>query len=566
VITPSYGAGGSNESHSHSNDSQGRLLDQLNEVVFTTDSVGRLQYVNAAWSRITGIPISDAIGHDVVDFVIEEERDLCLARHHQVLDGRRATAQHEAWFRTAEDEKRWLAVHVHAQTDAAGKVTGLAGTLSDLTERRQLEDELRQLAYEAQEARADAESAASLVRAEAEELARERDQATASARASSEFIASMAHDLRTPLNGVLGMVEFLLHSSLTEEQRDQALTIRGSAESLVRLVGDIVDFSRAGAGQIEVQSEEFAVRDVVDDVARLLAQKAVAKGITFSATVASTVPDRMRGDAAHLRQVITNLASNAVRFTEEGSVTVALSRAPGILADGRVPLRIEVQDTDTTLSAENLAALMDQRSVGGEKQHLSGSAGLGLAISRRLVELMGGTIVVGSEPGQGSAISVEVPLERVAAAPKPSQAPNFSLTMRPLELRVLVAEDNAVNQKVAVRMLQRWGITATVVPDGRAAVEAVATGQFDLVLMDVLMPRQNGFDATSEIRRNETGTGHRIPVIAMTAHGLAQERERCFEAGMDGFVAKPIQTAELYAELAKWAEIRDMGTEQRQAA
>ncbi|MBI5169351.1 MAG: response regulator [Candidatus Eisenbacteria bacterium] len=443
------------------------------------------------------------------------------------------------------------------------------GPLSDLTERRRLEDELRRMAYEAQEARADAESAASLVRAEAEELARERDQAAAHARASSEFIASMAHDLRTPLNGVLGMVEFLLHSSLTEEQRDQALTIRGSAESLVRLVGDIVDFSRAGAGQLEVQSEEFSVRDVVDDVARLLAQKAVAKGITFSATVASTVPDRMRGDAAHLRQVITNLASNAVRFTDEGSVTVALSRAPGILADGRVPLRIEVQDTDATLSAENLAALMDQRTGGGEKHPISGSAGLGLAISRRLVELMGGTIVVGSEPGRGSAISVEVPLERVAAAAQPAQpaqAPDFTLTMQPLDLRVLVAEDNAVNQKVATRMLQRWGITAHVVPDGRAAVEAVSTGAFDLVLMDVLMPRQNGFDATSEIRRHEAGTGRRIPVVAMTAHGLAQERERCFEAGMDGFVAKPIQAAELYAELAKWAEARDMAEGGRHAA
>ena len=138
--------------------------------------------------------------------------------------------------------------------------------------------------------------------------------------------------------------------------------------------------------------------------------------------------------------------------------------------------------------------------------------------------------------------------------------------MKPLELKVLVAEDNAVNQKVAVRMLTRWGIQAQVAPDGRAAVEAVQKEHFDLVLMDVLMPRLNGFDATLEIRRNEEGTGRRTPVIAMTAHGLAQERERCFEAGMDGFVAKPIQTGELYAELAKWAEMRDMGREERAAA
>ncbi|MFN8586817.1 MAG: response regulator [Candidatus Eisenbacteria bacterium] len=543
-----------------------QLLDQITEVVFTTDAAGRVQYVNAAWQRLTGFPADQVIGRDLTSFVAEEERDLSMARQRQVLDGRRATAQGEGWFPTADGERLWFEVHLHAQTDSLGNVTGLTGTLEDMTEHRRLEDQLRQLAYGAQEARADAESAASLVRAEAEELARERDQATAAARASSEFIASMAHDLRTPLNGVLGMVEFLLHGNLGEEQRDQALTIRSSAESLVRLVGDIVDFSRAGAGQLEVESQEFSVREVLDDVARLLAQKAVVKGITFNAAVASTVPDRVRGDAAHLRQVLTNLASNAVRFTDEGSVSVTISRAPGTLADGRVPLRIEVHDTDTSLSAENLSALLDHRGVPSTDQRLAGSAGLGLAISRRLVDLMGGSIVVSSEPGQGSAISVEVPVERVASAPRTVQATNFSLTMKPLELKVLVAEDNAVNQKVAVRMLNRWGIQAQVAPDGRAAVEALLRERFDVVLMDVLMPRLNGFEATMEIRRNEAGSGRRTPVIAMTAHGLAQERERCFEAGMDGFVAKPIQTAELYAELAKWAEMRDMAQEERRAA
>ena len=566
MTTPHQASGSLPDPRANDGAAQARLLDQIHEVVFTTDAQGRVLYVNAAWTRMTGFPAESLIGQDLTSFVLEDERDLCIARQRQVLDGRRATTTGESRFTNADGEQRWFAIHVHAQSDSAGRVVGMTGTLSDMTERRAMEDELRQLAYGAQEARADAESAASLVRAEAEELARERDQANAAARASNEFIASMAHDLRTPLNGVLGMVEMLLHSTLSEEQRDQALTIRSSAESLVRLVGDIVDFSRAGAGHLEMQNEEFSVREVLDDVARLLAQKAVVKGITFNATVASTVPDRVRGDAAHLRQVITNLASNAVRFTDEGSVSVNISRAPGTLADGRVPLRIEVHDTDTSLSAENLSALLDHRGTASGDHKLSGSAGLGLAISRRLVELMGGSIVVGSEPGQGSAISVEVPFERVASAPKPAAAPGFSLTMKPLELKVLVAEDNAVNQKVAVRMLTRWGIQAQVAPDGRAAVEAVQKEHFDLVLMDVLMPRLNGFDATLEIRRNEEGTGRRTPVIAMTAHGLAQERERCFEAGMDGFVAKPIQTGELYAELAKWAEMRDMGREERAAA
>lgn len=556
-MTTSQGAAGPGGAAHNSDQRLRRLLDQLSEVVFETDAEGRATFVNAAWTRSTGFDSEAVLGKEIGQFVAEEERDLHEARWHQVLDGRRATCQHEVRFRTAEGDLRWMALHAHAESDANGRVIGLAGTLSDITSRRLMEDELRELAYQAQEARADAETAAQLVRAEAEELVRERDQVTASARGSSEFIASMAHDLRTPLNGVLGMVELMLHSPLSEEQRDQALTVRASAESLVRLVGDIVDFSRAGTGQLEVQSEEFALRVIVDDVARLLAQKAVAKGISFSATVASTVPDQLRGDASHLRQVLTNLASNAIRFTDDGSVTVAVSRAPGVLADGRLPLRLEVHDTDPSLAAERLNALIEQPDGSPDGQRTAGSAGLGMAISRRLVELMGGSIVVGSEPGQGSVISVEIPLERVVSEAKPARGQSFALTMAPLDLKVLVAEDNVVNQKVAVRMLGRWGIRAVVAPDGRAAVEALDREQFDLVLMDVLMPRLNGFQATEEIRNREQGTGRRTPVVAMTAHGLAQERERCFDAGMDGFVAKPIQTAELYAELAKWAEHRD---------
>lgn len=537
------------------------MLDHLTEAVFETDARGNCTFVNAAWQRLTGLDAAATLGHALEEFVHEEDREVHRARFRDVLEGRRATLHHEARLLAPDGAHRWVELHAHAASDAAGRVTHVVGTLDDTTLRREMEHELRQLAHAEQEARADAESAVLLLRVEAGQLERERDQAVATARSNAEFIVSMAHDLRTPLNGVLFMTDSLAKAGLDDDLREQAATARAGAECLNTLVSDLVTFSQADLAGEASSSREFDPRGVVSDVARLLGQKAVAKGITFSASVAPTVPERLRGNEPQFRQVITNLASNALRFTSEGGVTVAVSRAPSTREDGRVPIRIEIHDSDRHLTAEALAARLEARDTGPVRPGLPASAGLGLAMTRRLVERDGGKLTVGCEPGRGCFVLVEIPHERATASGPDAAArakagdagqSSFSVTETPLDLHVLVADDHPINQKVASRTLERWGIRADVVGDGQAAVEAVAADRYDVVLMDVTMPVLNGLDATREIRRMEAASGRRTPIVAMTAHAAQGDRELCLESGMDGYVAKPIDAAELYAELRRW--------------
>ena len=522
-------------------------LDRINEIVFRCDAHGRVFFVNSAWTRTMEFSADETLGHAISDFVHQKDRDVHRVRLQSVLDGRRLSLQHEARFVARDGSDRWLELRALAEQGEHGAVAGLTGTLTDVTSRRKMADELRALAYEAEEARADAESAAQLLRATAEDITRERDQAVASGRATAEFIASMAQDLHAPLNGVQSAIEKLLHGDLSGEQRTRAENVRGSAESLAGLVNDIAEFARAAAGTIEVRDEDFDVHELVDDLSRLLVQKALSQGITFGATVSPNVPERLRGDATHIRQVLMNLASNAVRAADEGSVNVIISRSTRTRPDGRLPVRVEVHASGTAFNHDEIARMFELGAAGSSLE----GAGLGLVIARRLVDMMGGTLEFGGEPGEGNWVVVELPLARAAAAAPPAA---LSHNAAPLHLRVLLAEDNVVNQKVVTRILERWGVQVTVVGDGAAAVDAAREDGWDLVLMDVRMPRLDGLQAAEEIRSHEAAQGRqRLPIVAMTANALSGDRERCNEAGMDGFVAKPIRPADLYAELSRWA-------------
>ena len=334
----------------------------------------------------------------------------------------------------------------------------------------------------------------------------------------------MAYDVRTPLNGVLGMTEMLLHGTLDNAQRELTLT----------------------------------VREVIGDVTRLLAQEKRARGVGFTTAVAPSLPGRLRGDVARIRQLISNFVSNAVRFAGEGGVTVAVALAPGTRTDGRNAVRIEILDADAHRTAEQITGMLRRPAGAGPDAAGTGAAGLGLAASLRLVERVSGIVVACSEPGRGCGITLELPLA-MPAAPAPTPAPGELQAAAPLDLRVLVAEDNPVNQKVTVHMLSRWGVRADVVADGQAALDALGTGHYDVVLMDVRMPRKDGLQAPAAIRARDAGRGVRTPIVAMTSSLLSGGRKRCMDAGMDGFVSKPIHPGELHAELARWAGRRDSG-------
>ena len=455
----------------------------------------------------------------------------------------------------------WLTRHLVDLTRASQEVS--AGNLTPAPV-NEGEDELGQLG-------AAFNAMSRTVRQRVEQLTLAKQEAEASNRAKSEFLANMSHEIRTPMNGIIGMTELVLDSSLSAAQREHLQVVRSSADALLRIINDVLDFSKIEAGKLTLESLAFSPQQLLNDTLAPLEVGARDKGLVLRREIAPDLPAWVLGDPDRLRQVLTNLLGNAIKFTAAGEVTLGWR----YLAGEALPHQLWVSDTGIGIPADKQKAIFEAftQADNSTTRHFGGS-GLGLTICSTLVQLMGGQISLDSEPGKGSTFQVALQLPLTDAPPvvappaiPPASQPLATAPMTPVVpaevvpvttdsvtngLRVLLVEDHPVNQKLAIKLLERDGHQVTLAQNGQEGFTAAVGEAFDLVLMDVQMPVMDGLESARAIRAFEREHGRAaVPIAAMTANAMASDREACEAAGMNDFIAKPFKTAELRALLER---------------
>ncbi|MDQ2775323.1 MAG: ATP-binding protein [Acidobacteriota bacterium] len=486
--------------------------------VYVSTLDGRLLDCNAAFLRMYGF----------------ETKEEALTRHLDELHGSRAARDafitlltqqgrvldYESEQRRKDGSCLWILERAVLITDAHG-ASRVEGTAIDISERKETERKLQ---------------------SEIADRKRAEETARAANEAKSVFLATMSHEIRTPMNGIIGMTELVLDSKLTTGQREDLQVVRSSAEALLLVINDVLDFSKIEAGKLEFESIPFALEGTIGDLAKLMRFRAQEKGLTLNYSVGPDLPRAVTGDPGRIRQVLLNLVGNAIKFTESGEVTIGASLESKSGEDLRV--HFTVSDTGIGISPDKRGVIFEPfTQAENSTTRRFGGTGLGLTISSRLVKLMGGNIWVEDGPG-GKGTTFHFTTLLGAARHIPA-AQDVAKRVSEGPLKILLAEDNPVNQLVAIRVLERQGHTVSLTRNGREAVDALSIEVFDVVLMDLEMPVMDGIQATQSIRESERVSGKHIPIIAMTANALKSDEIRCYAAGMDAYVSKPVNTETL---------------------
>jgi PAS domain S-box-containing protein len=500
--------------------------------------VGRLLRVNRSLCETTGLGSSELRRSRLQSIVHEDDRATLEQGLREVSEGRKSVFRSELHIPSAAGDSLWFLFSLSAVREASGKKTYAVAQFNDITSRKQAEQALA-LAYE---------------------------QALAASRMKSEFVANMNHEIRTPLNGMLGLTELIADTNLAHEHPEYVAGLRASGQALMSVVDQILDFSKLDAGKLELHPEDFEPPTLVEQTIAIVASGAARKGLSLSSRIDLDVPTRLRADASSIRGVLANLLSNAVKFTDVGGeVAVRVSAA----AENPATLRFEVTDTGIGIELSVLERIFEpfqQADLSMSRRY--GGTGLGLTIAKQLVELMGGTIGVKSTPGNGSTFWFQVPCEA-------GTEPNNMLTRAhgsahaqpahvngehrkatspsaPKDVPVLLAEDDQINQLVAGQLLERAGCQVEIANNGIEAVALAKAHDYHVIFMDCQMPDLDGYEATRAIRRHE-GSHRHVPIVAMTAHTMQGDREKCLACGMDDYLAKPLRPEELDRVLARWA-------------
>lgn len=536
-------------------------------VIITTadlnDDGPRIIYVNNAFTRISGYEADEVIGKtprilqgEDTDRSILDELRSCLSK------GKPFKGELKNY--TKDGDSYWLDISIVPIRDKNGTITHFTAIERNITEQKKIQKELlkeKETAEKEIEERKRVENQLQeyadkleLIRFEALEAQKKAEEASA---AKTEFLANMSHELRTPMNGIIGMAEMLMDSRLDADQRENIETLHGSSENLLSILNDILDISKIEAGELEIETVPFHLGTAVRQIIQLFLPLATDKGITLDLDRGENVPSSLIGDVGRIQQVLRNLISNALKFTEEGNITVVLRTTTN---SDEPTLYMAVEDTGVGIPKNKLEAIFEKFTQADTSvTRKFGGTGLGLAITQQLVRLMGGEIGVDSLEGQGSTFWFTLPLKGISDSDVPvnlyDEKQGISEMYLPQDLRILAVDDHPVNQTFVKKLLKKLGFSRVdLAENGQQALDMISTNIYDIVLMDCQMPELDGYQATALLREHEEKTGVHLPIIALTANAMIGDREKCLKAGMDDYLSKPIKPDKLIAIMKKYVE------------